>query len=243
MRTALDVSELVKTFGGLTATNNLSFSVAEGESIGLIGPNGAGKTTVFSQIMGELRQNSGTIKLYGKEISALPTSRRIRAGVSRTYQIPRPFGDMNVAENIRVGLMPDDIWHMIFSPPDTEKEKQLALSVGVSEKDLARKPSELAMGDLRKLEMARTMATAPRVMLLDEVFAGLTVGEIAQISDLIQDMRKDGMTFLIVSHDLPALEPLIDRAIAIDRGTMIAEGTFQDVINDKAVQASYLGTV
>ena len=243
MRTALDVSELVKTFGGLTATNNLSFSVAEGESIGLIGPNGAGKTTVFSQIMGELRQNSGTIKLYGKEISALPTSRRIRAGVSRTYQIPRPFGDMNVAENIRVGLMPDDIWHMIFSPPDTEKEKQLALSVGFSEKDLARKPSELAMGDLRKLEMARTMATAPRVMLLDEVFAGLTVGEIAQISDLIQDMRKDGMTFLIVSHDLPALEPLIDRAIAIDRGTMIAEGTFQDVINDKAVQASYLGTV
>ena len=238
---ALEVSNLVKRFGGLLATNELSFSLKEGESLGLIGPNGAGKTTVFSQIMGELRQNSGTIELFGQEISAMPTSRRIRAGVSRTYQIPRPFGDMNVAENIRVGLMPDDIWRMIVSPPDIERERELALSVGFSEADLLRKPSELAMGDLRKLEMARTMATAPRVMLLDEVFAGLTVGEIAQISDLIQSMRKDGMTFLIVSHDLPALEPLVDRAIAIDRGTMIAEGAFSEVMNDAAVQASYLG--
>ncbi len=238
---ALEVTNLVKRFGGLLATNELSFSLEEGESLGLIGPNGAGKTTVFSQIMGELRQNSGTIELFGREISALPTSRRIRAGVSRTYQIPRPFGDMNVAENIRVGLMPDDIWRMIVSPPDIERERELALSVGFSEADLLRKPSELAMGDLRKLEMARTMATAPRVMLLDEVFAGLTVGEIAQISDLIQSMRKDGMTFLIVSHDLPALEPLVDRAIAIDRGTMIAEGAFSEVMNDAAVQASYLG--
>lgn len=238
---ALEVSNLVKRFGGLLATNELSFSLKEGESLGLIGPNGAGKTTVFSQIMGELRQNSGTIELFGQEISALPTSRRIRAGVSRTYQIPRPFGDMNVVENIRVGLMPDDIWRMIISPPDIEQERELALSVGFSEADLLRKPSELAMGDLRKLEMVRTMATAPRVMLLDEVFAGLTVGEIAQISELIQSMRKGGMTFLIVSHDLPALEPLVDRAIAIDRGTMIAEGAFSEVMNDAAVQASYLG--
>ena len=136
---------------------------------------------------------------------------------------------------------PDDIWRMIALPPDIERERELALSVGFSEADLRRKPSELAMGDLRKLEMARTMATAPRVMLLDEVFAGLTVGEIAQISGLIQSMRKDGMTFLIVSHDLPALEPLVDRAIAIDRGTMIAEGAFSEVMNDAAVQASYLG--
>ncbi len=241
MSAALKVSGLVKRFGGLVATNDLSFSLQPGESLGLIGPNGAGKTTVFSQIMGELRQNSGTIELFGEEISALPTSRRIRAGVSRTYQIPRPFADMNVGENIRVGLMPDNIWQMITTCPDTDRERELALSVGFTEDDLCRTPSELAMGDLRKLEMARTMATAPRVMLLDEVFAGLTVGEIAQISDLIQSMRRDGMTFLIVSHDLPALEPLVDRAIAIERGTMIAEGTFSEVMNDKAVQASYLG--
>lgn len=241
MSVALQVSGLVKRFGGLVATNDLSFSLKEGESRGLIGPNGAGKTTVFSQIMGELRQNGGTIELFGQEISTLSTPQRIRAGVSRTYQIPRPFGDMSVAENIRVGLMPDNIWQMIVSPPDKERERELALSVGFTEADLNRAPTELAMGDLRKLEMARTMATAPKVMLLDEVFAGLTTGEIAQISDLIQSMRKDGMTFLIVSHDLPALEPLVDRAIAIERGTMIAEGSFSEVMNDKAVQASYLG--
>ncbi len=241
MSVALQVSGLVKRFGGLVATNDLSFSLKEGESLGLIGPNGAGKTTVFSQIMGELRQNGGTIELFGQEISMLSTPQRIRAGVSRTYQIPRPFGDMSVAENIRVGLMPDNIWQMIVSPPDKERERELALSVGFTEADLNRAPTELAMGDLRKLEMARTMATAPKVMLLDEVFAGLTTGEITQISDLIQSMRKDGMTFLIVSHDLPALEPLVDRAIAIERGTMIAEGSFSEVMNDKAVQASYLG--
>ncbi len=241
MSAALQVSGLVKRFGGLVATNDLSFSLKEGESLGLIGPNGAGKTTVFSQIMGELRQNGGTIELFGQEISTLSTPQRIRAGVSRTYQIPRPFGDMSVAENIRVGLMPDNIWQMIVSPPDKERERELALSVGFTEADLDRTPTELAMGDLRKLEMARTMATAPKVMLLDEVFAGLTTGEIAQISDLIQSMRREGMTFLIVSHDLPALEPLIDRAIAIERGTMIAEGSFSEVMNDKAVQASYLG--
>ncbi len=241
MSVALQVSGLVKRFGGLVATNDLSFSLKEGESLGLIGPNGAGKTTVFSQIMGELRQNGGTIELFGQEISTLSTPQRIRAGVSRTYQIPRPFGDMSVAENIRVGLMPDNIWQMIVSPPDKERERELALSVGFTEADLNRAPTELAMGDLRKLEMARTMATAPKVMLLDEVFAGLTTGEITQISDLIQSMRKDGMTFLIVSHDLPALEPLVDRAIAIERGTMIAEGSFSEVMNDKAVQASYLG--
>ncbi len=242
MTAALEVTNLFKRFGGLVATNGLSFSLKEGESLGLIGPNGAGKTTVFSQIMGEHRQNSGTIELFGNEISSLPTSQRIQAGVSRTYQIPRPFGDMNVAENIRVGLMPDNIWQMITRSPDPDRERELALSVGFTEADLERTPSELAMGDLRKLEMARTMATAPKVMLLDEVFAGLTVGEIAQISELIQQMRKDGMTFLIVSHDLPALEPLIDRAVAIERGTMIAEGTFTEVMNDKAVQASYLGS-
>jgi ABC-type branched-subunit amino acid transport system ATPase component len=241
MSAALEIRNLVKLFGGLKATNDLSFAVAEGESVGLIGPNGAGKTTVFSQIMGELRQSSGTIHLFGEEISALSTPERIRHGVSRTYQVPRPFSDMSVAENIRVGLMPNSIRQMIFRGPDTERERELGLSVGLSEADLARTPSELSMGDLRKLEMARTMATGPRVMLLDEVFAGLTVGEIEQISALIQKMRKEGMTFLIVSHDLPALEPLVDRCIAIERGSLIAEGAFADVIADEAVRASYLG--
>ena len=241
MTHALEIRNLVKRFGGLTATDDLSFDVAQGESLGLIGPNGAGKTTVFSQIMGELRQTSGSIHLFGEEISGHSTPRRIRHGVSRTYQVPRPFGDMSVLENIRVGLMPNSIRQMLLRGPDPARERDLGLAVGLSEADLERTPAELSMGDLRKLEMARTMATNPKVMLLDEVFAGLTLGEIAQISDVIQQMRRDGMTFLIVSHDLPALEPLVDRCIAIERGSLIAEGSFEQVVASDAVRASYLG--
>ena len=138
--------------------------------------------------------------------------------------------------------MPDSIWQMITRGPDRDRELELALSVGFTEDQLDRLPSELSMGDLRKLEMARTMATGPRIMLLDEVFAGLTVGEIAMISELVQTMRREGMTFIIVSHDLKALEPLIDRAIAINQGQMIATGPYDAVIADPAVRASYLGT-
>ena len=241
MSPPLKITNLVKRFGGLVATDNLSFTIEDGQSVGLIGPNGAGKTTVFAQIMGEHRQTSGSIELFGKEISRESTPERIRQGVSRTYQVPRPFADMNVLENIRVGRMPNNIWQMVTARPDTEQERQIALSVGFAETDLERTPGELSMGDLRKLEMARTIATGTKVMLLDEVFAGLTVAEIAQISSLIQQMRKDGMTFLIVSHDLKALEPLVDHVIAINYGQKIAEGSFAEVMNSADVRSSYLG--
>lgn len=241
MSARLEITNLVKRFGGLTATDDLTFTVEPGESIGLIGPNGAGKTTIFSQIMGEHRQTSGSIRVNGQEITGLSTAQRLAAGVSRTYQVPRPWAEMTVAENIRVGLMPNSVWSMILHPPDRDRERELALSVGFAEADLDRTPSELSMGDLRKLEMARTMATGPRIMLLDEVFAGLTRAEIAMISDLVQKMREDGMTFLIVSHDLKALEPLVDRAIAINHGRKIAEGPYAQVMDSAAVRASYLG--
>ncbi len=241
MKTALEIENLVKRFGGLVATDNLSFHIEQGQSVGLIGPNGAGKTTVFAQIMGEHLQTSGTIRLYGKDIGSDSTPERIRKGVSRTYQVPRPFTDMTVLENIRVGQMPNSIWQMIKSKPQYEKEVELALSVGFSKTDLHKPPGELSMGDLRKLEMARTIATGSSVMLLDEVFAGLTVAEIAQIGALIQQMHKDGMTFLIVSHDLKALEPLVDSVIAINYGAKIAEGNFNDVMDNDNVRSSYLG--
>lgn len=241
MTVVLEVRNLVKRFGGLVATNDLSFDLAEGESLGLIGPNGAGKTTVFSQIMGELKQTSGSIRFMGEEITGLTTAQRIARGISRTYQVPRPFADLSVRENIRVGLTPDSLRAMIFGRPDEGRETELALSVGFNEDDLARPASELSMGDLRKLEFARTLATGAKVLLLDEVFAGLTTGEIGMIAELIQDLRGRGFTFLMVSHDLPAMEPLVDRAIAIERGTLLAQGAFSDVLADEAVRASYLG--
>lgn len=237
----LVVRDLVKRFGGLVATDHVSFEVAEGESLGLIGPNGAGKTTIFSQLMGEHRQNAGQILLREQEISTLPTHARIRLGLSRTYQVPRPFAEMSVAENIRVGHMPDSLRALLLGGADPDAERDIAVSVGFAEADLDRMPSELSMGDLRKLELARTLATGARVLLLDEVFAGLTAGEIDQISTLIHAKRAEGLTFIIVSHDLRALEPLVDRTLALAQGAVIAEGSFADVTADPAVRAAYLG--
>lgn len=243
MTNAIEIRNLVKRFGGLTATNNLSFDLAAGESLGLIGPNGAGKTTVFSQIMGELRQTSGTIHLFGENIANLTTAQRIARGVSRTYQVPRPFPDLSVRENIRIGLIPNSIRGMIFQAPDLGREDELAQAVGFTQTDLEKDAAELSMGDLRKLEFARTLATGAKVLLLDEVFAGLTTGEVAMIAELIQTLRQREFTFLMVSHDLPAMEPLVDRVIAIERGTMLADGSFADVLANPAVRSSYLGDV
>lgn len=241
MNYPLELRDVVKRFGGLTATDNMSFKVEDGESLGLIGPNGAGKTTIFSLIMGEHRQTSGSILCNGEDISSLPTYARIGRGVCRTYQVPRPFADMDVMENIRLGLMPNNLWQMLVKAPDHDREIELALSVGFNEGDLKRHPAELSMGDLRKLELARTLATDPSIMLLDEVFAGLTAGEITQIAGLINQKRQEGMTLIIVSHDLKSLEPLIDRAIAMNYGSIVAEGDFAHVMADPDVRAAYLG--
>jgi len=223
MSALLSLHNVVKRFGGLVATNDVSFDVNEGESLGLIGPNGAGKTTLFSLIMGEHRADHGAIQLAGVDISKYPTHKRISSGVARTYQVPRPFADMNVGENIRVGLMPDSILQMIAQPSDPDLEMQIALSVGLSEADVHRLPSELPMGNLRKLELARTLATSPRVVLLDEVFAGLTASEIEQMPELLNAKRE------------------VDRVIAIDQGATIASGTFDDVMQSDKVRIAYLG--
>lgn len=242
MTVRLAFDNVVKRFGGLVATNHMTFDVARGESLGLIGPNGAGKTTIFSLIMGEHRQNAGEIRLGDREISRLATHARIRLGLSRTYQVPRPFAGMSVAENIRVGAMPDNLVQLLVRGPDLAAEREIAQSVGFARTDLDRLPSELSMGDLRKLELARALATGAEILLLDEVFAGLTAGEIAQISGLLNEKRQDGMTFVIVSHDLRALAPLVDRVVAMAQGTAIAEGPFDQVIADQRVRASYLGS-
>ena len=190
MSAKLELRNLAKKFGGLIATNDVSLTVEPGQSVGLIGPNGAGKTTIFSQIMGEFPQTSGDILIDGQSITKLSTPQRIRAGVSRTYQVPRPFSDMSVAKNIQVGLMPNSIIQMITKGSNPDRELELALSVGFTKDQLDRMPTELSMGDLRKLEMARALATGPRMMLLDEVFAGLTGDEITIISDLVNPCAK-----------------------------------------------------
>ena len=237
----LEVRSLSKSFGGLLAVDQIGFHVDEGETLGLIGPNGAGKTTNFNMIMGELSQDSGEILFRGEEISRVPTHERVKKGIARTYQVPRPFGDASVRENIRIGMMPDSILQMLTMEASTEREREIAQSVGLGDAELSKYPSELSMGDLRKLELARTIASDPKLLLLDEVFAGLTTAEIAQLSTLIEEQKKNGLSYIVVSHDLRALAPLVDRVIVISFGSIIAEGSFADVIRKEKVQTAYLG--
>ncbi|MDP6854570.1 MAG: ATP-binding cassette domain-containing protein [Arenicellales bacterium] len=225
----------------MLAVDHIGFHVDEGETLGLIGPNGAGKTTNFNMIMGELSQDSGGIFFQGEEISKYPTHERVKKGIARTYQVPRPFSETTVRENIRVGMMPDSILQMLTMKASTEREREIAESVGLGADELAKYPSELSMGDLRKLELARTIASEPKLLLLDEVFAGLTTAEIAQLSTLIQEQKKNGLSYIVVSHDLKALAPLVDRVVAISFGAVIAEGSFEEVIANEKVQTAYLG--
>ena len=238
----LEVRDLHMTFGGIRAVQGISFQVAEGETLGLIGPNGAGKTTVFNMIMAELKPTSGEIWFKGENITRVPTYERVKRGIARTYQVPQPFAEMSVGANIRVGMAPDDIWKLVSEGADHAAEADIGRSVGFSGEQIDMLPSELAMGDLRRLEMARNVAVSPTLLLLDEVFAGLTLREIAQISELlVEKKRKDGLTYIIVSHDLRALAPLVDRVIVMSFGEVIAEGTFDEVVRDEAVRDAYLG--
>ena len=237
----LELKSLIKKFGGIFAVYDLSFHVEEGESLGLIGPNGSGKTTTFNLIMSEFKQDEGEIFFKGKEISGYPTHERVKMGISRTYQIPRPFNDMTVSKNIRVGVMPDDILRVMNMKSASDREREIGKSVGFKERHMQALPSELSMGDLRRLELARTIATGPKLLLLDEVFAGLTAAEIAELSELLKEKKKEGLTFIIVSHDLKSLAPLVDRVVVVSFGQLIAEGSFEEVIADEKVIEAYLG--
>jgi branched-chain amino acid transport system ATP-binding protein len=241
MAKLLEVRGLTKKFGGLLALYELSLHVEKGETLGLIGPNGAGKTTVFNLIMRELKQDEGEIYFEEREISKYQTHERVKMGISRTYQIPRPFGDMTVTENIRVGIMPDEILRIMAMNSQTDTERKIGKSVGFEKHGLSKYPSELSMGDLRRLELARTIATNPKLLLLDEVFAGLTVGEIAELTELLKEKKKEGLAFIIVSHDLRSLAFLVDRVVVVSFGQLIAEGSFEEVIANKKVQEAYLG--
>jgi ABC-type branched-subunit amino acid transport system ATPase component len=237
----LELKTLTKKFGGIFAVYDLSFHVNEGESLGLIGPNGSGKTTTFNLIMSELKKDEGEIFFKGQEISKFPTHERVKMGISRTYQIPRPFSEMSVTKNIRIGIMPDEIFGVMSMNTESQFESKIGKSVGFTDRHLQAYPYELSMGDLRRLELARTIATNPKLLLLDEVFAGLTTAEIAELSELLKEKKKDGLTFIIVSHDLKSLAPLVDRVVVISFGQLIAEGSFEEVIADQKVKEAYLG--
>jgi branched-chain amino acid transport system ATP-binding protein len=240
MAKLLEVRNITKKFGGVVAISDLSFHMEEGEVLGLMGPNGSGKTTMFNVLMRTYRQDAGEVYFRGEEITKYPTYQRVQMGMARTYQIPRTFQEMNIIDNIHMSTRPDRISKLASIREFTEKERALAAGVGL-EPHMFKFPHELTMGDLRRLELAKVLAHDPKIGLLDEIFAGLTLKEIQEISDLIRKKHAEGLDFIIVSHDLRALAPLVDRVVVISFGEYIAEGPYQEIVNNKKVQEAYFG--
>jgi branched-chain amino acid transport system ATP-binding protein len=236
----LQVSELGKRFGGVVAVKSMSFDLKAGEIVGLIGPNGSGKSTVMSLIMGIARPNSGTIALDGVNISGWPAHRIARAGVSIVFQHSRPLQRQTVLENIKLAMLPDSLLRVVTEAHVGERAREIAERVGLGGV-LHRHPWTLPFADLRRMELAKAVARDPKVVLIDEPFAGLTTSEIKAFSDLIRALRGEGRAVLLVDHSVKSVAALADRVIAMYLGERIAEGSAAEVMQNETVRRVYLG--
>ncbi len=236
----LQVRDLSKRFGGVVAVKNMSFDLHGGEIVGLIGPNGSGKSTVMALIMGITKGNAGAILLDGIDISRWPPHRIARSGVSIVFQHSRPLQRQTVLENIKLALLPDSLLRLATEAAVTARARAIAERVGLGGV-LERHPWTLPFADLRRMELAKAIARDPKVVLLDEPFAGLTTAEIAAFSDLIRSFRNDGRAVLLVDHSVRSVAALADRVIAMYLGERIAEGTAAEVIANETVRRVYIG--
>ena len=236
----LEVRGLTKRFGGLVAVKGIGFAIAPGEILGLIGPNGSGKSTVMKLIMGIERPNAGSVKLDGVEIAGWPTHRIARAGIGLVFQHSRPLHRQTVLENIKLALLPDSLLRLTVAAHVELRAREIAERVGLGHV-LHRRPGTLPFADLRRMELARALARNPRVVLVDEPFAGLTAGEVADFSRLISSFRDDGHAVLLVDHNVRSVAALVDRALAMYLGEYVAEGTAEQVMRDPTVRRVYLG--
>ena len=236
----LSVEGLTKRFGGLVAVNRLDMALHSGEILGLIGPNGSGKSTVMKLVMGLERPTSGAIKLDGEDIAGLPSHKIARKGVGLVFQHSRPLRRQTVFENIKLALLPDSLLKLFADPEVDERARAIAERVGLA-KVLDRRPATLPFADLRKLELAKAIARNPRVVLVDEPFAGLTQSEMAAFADLIGTFRAEGRAVLLVDHNVKSVATLADRVIALYLGERVAEGTAAEVMRNETVRRVYLG--
>jgi ABC-type branched-subunit amino acid transport system ATPase component len=236
----LDVSGLTKRFGGLVAVKDVDFTIKGGEILGLIGPNGSGKSTVMRLIMGIERPNAGIIKLEGTDIAGWPTHRIARSGIGIVFQHSRPLNRQTVLENIKLALLPDSLFRLAVQPGVEERARAIAERVGLGAV-IDRRPPTLPFADLRRLEMAKALARDPKVVLVDEPFAGLTESETAIFSELIDGFRREGRAVLLVDHNVKSVARLVDRVLAMYLGERIAEGSADEVMQDPTVRRVYIG--
>ena len=237
MTTALlQVEKLTKRFGGLTANEDVSFTVRAGEIVGLIGPNGAGKTTVFNALAGFFSPTAGSIRLAGEEIAGRPPEHVAARGVARTFQIVRVFRSMTVLENVMVGAL---LRHRAVADAEVRAREALAFTgLGGRAADPA---GRLTVAEQKRLEVTRALATEPRLLLLDEVRAGLTAAEVQEAVEMVRRIQARGIACVVVEHVMEGIMPIADRMLVLERGRLIADGPPGAIARDPAVVAAYLG--
>ncbi len=232
----LNVSQLTKVFGGLTAVNDLSFNVNRGEIVGLIGPNGAGKTTIFNLLTGAISPSKGDIIYEDRRLNGLKPHQVCKIGLTRTFQVVQPFPDITVLENALVGAFVKTSRTDIAE----QKAKDALARVGLLHK-AGEKAKKLTLIELKQLEIAKALATEPQLLLLDEVAAGLNLSEIDVILDLVRELNQQGITLLIVEHVMKLIMNLSHRIIVINFGRKIAEGSPEDISANPEVIQAYFG--
>jgi len=240
MTDILEIRSGTRRFAGLVAVNQVSYALAEGEILGLIGPNGAGKTTLVSLISGTLAPTSGDILYQGKPIGHLPAYRRARQGIGRTFQIMRPFPGLSVLDNVAVGAL----FGRDGGQPDLGKAREQARAcldfVGLG-RAAGQRADELGGPGRKRLELAKALAMQPRVLLCDEVMAGLNLVEIDEVIEVIRKVRATGISVLVIEHVIKAIKSLSDRLLVLHHGEKIADGAPAEVLANADVVQAYLG--
>ena len=238
----LRIDAVTKRFGGFVALDDVSVDIRPGERFGLIGPNGSGKTTLINCISGAFRTEVGTVVFRGEDITQLPAHMRTRRGIARSFQIPRPFKSMTVAENLMVALdfaaIGDDF---VVAAKRRDTVMSILTQTGLAAKaDLS--TTGLSQVELRKMELARAMATHPKLLISDEAMAGLSSSEVDEVLDLLIKLASQGITIIMIEHIMQAVMRFSERVMCLDAGKIIAIGAPAEVMANQRVQEAYLGT-